>query len=53
MLMVHLKHGFFMNWYGAQAGEGIEFFLLAVAMAVAVVIGGGGAASVDRRLAKT
>lgn len=44
---VHLQHGFFMNWYGNQAGEGIEFFLLGVAMAAALAIGGGGRYSVD------
>lgn len=51
-LTVHLPNGFFMNWFGTQAGEGFEFFLLATAMAMAVVIGGGGAWSVDRRLAR-
>ena len=47
----HFGNGFFMNWSGAQAGEGFEFHLLAVSMAVALVLRGGGSASVDRRLA--
>ena len=49
-LTVHLPNGFFMNWFGNQAGEGVEFFVLATALAVAVVVGGGGAWSVDRYL---
>lgn len=48
----HLANGFFMNWTGKQAGEGVEFHLLAVGIAVALVILGGGRASVDRALAK-
>jgi putative oxidoreductase len=47
---VHLSHGFFMNWYGAQAGEGFEYHLLALALAAVVTIGGAGRASVDRWL---
>ncbi len=45
--MVHGKHGFFMNWSGNQAGEGFEYHVLALAMAVALMIKGGGLASVD------
>src|SRR5215510_2240569 len=26
--MVHLPHGFFMNWFGKQQGEGYEYHLL-------------------------
>ena len=48
--MVHWKNGFFMNWSGTQQGEGFEFHLLALGMALALVIMGGGAASVDRSL---
>ncbi len=50
---VHLANGFFMNWSGAQAGEGFEFHLLALALAVAILIKGSGALSVDRKLATT
>ena len=49
-LMVHLPNGFFMNWSGAQKGEGFEYHLLAVAVAAALVVRGGGALSVDRLL---
>ena len=47
---VHMKNGFFMNWMGQQAGEGFEYHLLAIAMALAVLIGGSGRFSVDRAL---
>ena len=46
----HLQNGFFMNWYGNQAGEGVEFHLLALAMALALIICGGGYASLDTYL---
>lgn len=48
--MLHAKHGFFMNWFGNQAGEGFEYHLLVIAMAVALIIKGGGTWSVDRAL---
>lgn len=48
----HLGHGFFMNWNGNQAGEGFEYHLLVIGIALAVVIRGGGAWSVDRLLAR-
>lgn len=43
----HWSHGFFMNWFGQQKGEGIEFFILALGMAAALVVAGGGKWSVD------
>jgi putative oxidoreductase len=48
---VHLANGFFMNWAGSQAGEGFEYHILATALALVVMIGGSGAASLDRALA--
>lgn len=48
--MAHLPNGFFMNWMGNQKGEGIEYGLLAIAMAVSLVIAGAGRFSVDRAL---
>ena len=50
IFMVHLPNGFFMNWFGNQAGEGFEYHLLAIGMAVALMIAGGGKWSVDRFL---
>ena len=46
-LMVHVPNGFFMNWMGNQAGEGYEYHLLAIGLALVVIIRGGGAFSVD------
>ena len=50
VLTVHFHNGFFMNWAGTNKGEGFEYHLLAIAMALAVMIGGAGAPSVDRAL---
>lgn len=50
-LMVHAEFGFFMDWSGNQGGEGFEFHLLALGIAVALMIGGGGRYSADRMLA--
>lgn len=47
---VHLHNGFFMNWFGQKAGEGFEYHLLAVGIALALMIVGGGRWSVDRKL---
>ena len=52
-LTVHLPNGFFMNWFGNQKGEGIEYFILAVTLAVALLIKGAGKYSFDRVLAKS
>ena len=48
--LVHRNFGFFMNWTGAQKGEGFEFHLLALAIAVFLMIKGAGAFSLDRVL---
>jgi putative oxidoreductase len=48
--MVHHQFGFFMNWFGAQKGEGYEYHLLVIAMAVLVILRGAGAVSLDRAL---
>ena len=50
--MQHLAVGFFMNWYGTQKGEGFEFHLLAIAIAILIVAKGAGALSIDRAIAK-
>jgi putative oxidoreductase len=51
IFMVHLPNGFFMNWSGNQKGEGIEYHLMAIAMAAVLLLRGAGAFSVDRALA--
>ncbi|MGD0469637.1 MAG: DoxX family protein [Terriglobales bacterium] len=52
IFMVHLQNGFFMNWMGAAKGEGIEYHLLVLAMAAALLLRGAGAFSLDRALSK-
>ena len=52
IFIVHRPNGFFMNWFGNQAGEGFEYHLLALGMAVALIIAGGGRWSVDSILAE-
>jgi putative oxidoreductase len=53
LLLVHAQFGFFMNWTGQQKGEGFEYHLLAIAIAVVLMIKGSGAFSVDRAMAGT
>lgn len=52
IFLVHLPQGFFMNWYGTQRGEGIEYHLLAIGMALAVMVQGSGRWSVDRAVTR-
>ena len=49
---VHSQVGFFMNWSGTQKGEGFEFHLLAIGMALALIIAGGGKLSADQALTR-
>lgn len=46
----HWHVGFFMNWFGQQAGEGFEYHILAIAQALALVVLGGGWLSIDALL---
>jgi putative oxidoreductase len=49
-VMVHSRNGFFMNWSGNQRGEGFEFHILAIAMALFMLVHGAGALSIDRAI---
>lgn len=49
---VHAQFGFFMNWSGAQAGEGFEYHLLVIALSIVLLFRGGGSLSLDRRIAR-
>lgn len=51
VLTSHIQYGFFMNWFGTQAGEGYEFHLLVLGITAALLVAGGGRYSVDRQLA--
>lgn len=44
---VHYRFGLFLNWFGDREGHGIEYHLLAIALALVVVIKGAGAFSID------
>jgi putative oxidoreductase len=50
VLTLHWSVGFFMNWNGQLNGEGFEFHILAITLALIVMILGSGAVSVDRAL---
>ncbi len=52
VLVAHVPNGFFMNWGGTQAGEGFEYHLLALALALPLVVAGGGARSLDGWLSR-
>jgi putative oxidoreductase len=52
VFMLHLPNGFFMNWFGNQKGEGYEYHLLVIAMAVVLMMRGGGKWSVDMGIAE-
>jgi len=53
IVMVHAKVGFFMNWgLTAGRGEGYEYHILAIAMALLIVWKGSGAYSADRLIAE-
>ena len=51
IVTVHHVNGFFMNWTGQQKGEGFEYHLLAIALAIVVLVKGSGAISIDRAIA--
>lgn len=48
IFMFHLQFGFFMNWFGKAAGEGFEYHILAIGLALGTLIGGSGRLSLDR-----
>ncbi len=50
--VIHLPEGFFMNWFGQKSGEGYEYCLLALAMALSVMLTSAGAMSLDGFLAR-
>jgi putative oxidoreductase len=52
IVTVHIPNGFFMNWFGKQAGEGFEYHLLVIGMSIPLLISGGGKYSVDMLIHK-
>ena len=48
----HISNGFFMNWFGMQKGEGVEYFILVIGLALTLIIGGSGKLSFDNLITK-
>lgn len=48
----HFSNGFFMNWFGNQKGEGFEYHLLYIGLAVVMLINGSGKISIDEIIRK-
>ena len=53
VVLVHRHFGFFANWSGTQKGEGFEYHILAIVIALAIMIRGSGALSLDRSLSRS
>lgn len=52
IFMAHAQFGFFMNWFGSQAGEGFEYHLLALGLSLVVLVRGGGKWALDSEISK-
>ena len=52
IVTVHWPNGFFMNWFGQQAGEGFEYHLLVIGMGLSLMVTGAGKLSVDRMIGR-
>jgi putative oxidoreductase len=52
IVTVHAANGFFMNWFGNQKGEGFEYHLLAIGLALIVIVCGAGKASLDHLISR-
>ncbi len=50
IILSHWTHGFFMNWFGKQSGEGFEFHLLVIAICAGLTLTGGGKWSMDKMI---
>ncbi len=49
----HIQNGFFMNWFGNQKGEGYEYHLLVIGMALSLLLSGAGSFSADKKIQDT
>jgi putative oxidoreductase len=52
VLITHAQYGFYMNWFGAQQGEGIEYHLLIMGLSAIIVVNGAGAYALDPAIKK-
>ncbi|PRD47721.1 DoxX family protein [Sphingobacterium haloxyli] len=46
-MFYHIKDGWSMNWYGEKKGEGIEYFVMLLAILWVIILEGGGTFSID------
>jgi putative oxidoreductase len=46
-LVVHSPDGWMLNWFGKKKGEGIEYFVMLLAILLIIIIKGSGAMSID------
>jgi putative oxidoreductase len=54
LFKAHINNGFFMNWASApNKPEGFEFHLLVIGISLALLIVGGGRASIDAAIGRT
>lgn len=49
-MRMHVKNGFFMNWYGNQKGEGFEYHIIYAGAALGLLLMGPGCISLDALL---
>lgn len=47
-----LDHGFFINWFGNQAGEGYEYSLLIIGLSLTILVNDSGKYSLDKLISK-
>jgi putative oxidoreductase len=52
VFLAHIHNGFFMIWFGTQKGEGFEYHILAIGLALLILIKGSGRFSLDRLMYK-
>jgi putative oxidoreductase len=52
VLTTHVQVGFFMDWAGTRHTEGFEYHLLGLALALPLIVRGGGRASLDAVFAR-
>jgi putative oxidoreductase len=51
-MMVHFPNGFFMNWNVNQKGEGFEYHILVIGIALVLILQGAGRFALDNLIAK-
>ena len=52
IITTNYSNGLFMNWFGNQKGEGIEYHLLVIAICVTILLVGSGKFSIDQVITK-